>query len=108
MERGGYVYMMTNAGDNVLYIGVTSDLARRVSEHAECSGSKFTSKYKCHKLVYFESFPDIEQAIAREKQLKNWKREWKNQLVATLNPDWRDLGPEVTGSPVILSNVIPG
>lgn len=97
METVGYVYMMANANNGVLYIGVTNDLVRRVAEHAEGGGSVFTRKYNCHKLVYFEVFPDIEQAIAREKQLKNWKREWKNQLVETINPDWRDLAGEIAG-----------
>ena len=97
METIGYIYMMANASNSVLYIGVTNDLARRVSEHAGGGGSFFTQKYNCHKLVYFEVFPDIEQAIAREKQLKNWKREWKNELVETINPDWRDLSGEIAG-----------
>lgn len=97
METIGYIYMMANASNSVLYIGVTNDLARRVAEHAGGSGSLFTQKYNCHKLVYFEVFPDIEQAIAREKQLKNWKREWKNQLVESINPEWRDLGADIAG-----------
>ena len=96
MGNIGYTYMMANANNNVLYTGVTNDLARRIVEHAEGCGSIFTRKYNCHKLVYFETFPDIEQAIAREKQLKNWKREWKNQLVESINPEWRDLAPEIS------------
>mgnify|MGYP003313107008 FL=1 len=96
MGNIGYTYMMANANNNILYMGVTNDLARRIVEHAEGCGSIFTRKYNCHKLVYFETFPDIEQAIAREKQLKNWKREWKNQLVESINPEWRDLAPEIS------------
>ena len=89
--------MMTNASNGVLYTGVTNDLARRIAEHIEGRGSIFTQKYNCNKLVYFENFPDIQQAIAREKQLKNWKREWKNALVETINPDWHDLASEIAG-----------
>ena len=95
METTGYIYILTNASNKVLYIGVTSDLARRIAEHAEGRGSVFTQKYNCHKLVYFEVFPDIARAIAREKQIKNWKREWKNQLVESINPDWLDLAPDI-------------
>ena len=95
MKNIGYIYMMTNASNNVLYVGVTNDLSRRVAEHAEGRGSIFTHKYNCGKLVYFEVFSDIEQAIAREKRLKNWRREWKNKLVESINPDWHDLGPEI-------------
>ena len=72
---------------------------RRIVEHAEGRGSVFTSKYNCSKLVYFEVFPTIEQAISREKQLKHFKREWKNQLVETVNPEWRDLSESVISDP---------
>ena len=65
---------MTNVANSVLYIGVTNSLKRRIGEHAEGTGSVFTHKYNCTKLVYFEAFPDIEQAISREKQLKHFKR----------------------------------
>ena len=71
-------------------------------EHAEGSGSVFTSKYCCYKLVYFESFPDIEQAIAREKQIKHFKREWKNKLVETVNPEWKDLKDHIVSDPAIV------
>ena len=90
---------MTNRTNNVLYIGVTNSLTRRIVEHAEGRGSVFTSKYNCSKLVYFEVFPTIEQAISREKQLKHFKREWKNQLVETVNPEWRDLSESVISDP---------
>ena len=99
MEEKGYIYFMTNRSNNVLYIGVTSSLTRRIVEHAEGRGSVFTSKYNCSKLVYFEVFPTIEQAISREKQLKHFKREWKNQLVETVNPEWRDLSESVISDP---------
>ena len=79
MEEKGYIYFMTNRTHNVLYIGVTNSLKRRIAEHSEVRGSMFTSRYKWHKLEYFEIFPTIEQATGREKQLKHFKREWKNQ-----------------------------
>ena len=90
---------MTNKTNNVLYIGVTNSLKRRIAEHSEGRGSVFTSKYNCSKLVYFEIFPTIKQAIAREKQLKHFKREWKNQLVETINPEWMDLSESVITDP---------
>ena len=98
----GYTYMMTNASNKVLYIGVTSDLKRRITEHKEGSASAFTRKYRCHKLVYYECFSDIEQAIIREKQLKNYHREWKEQLIEGLNPEWKDLYEEIVLNPMIL------
>ena len=101
MKKGGYIYFMTNWSNSVLYIGVTNSLKRRASEHEEGNGSHFTSKYNCNKLVYYESFSDIVQAIAREKQLKHFKREWKNQLVNEFNPDWNDLSSEVLLDPDI-------
>lgn len=86
-----WVYMLTNVHGNVLYTGVTNNLERRMQEHRSGLIPGFTSKYKCSKLVYFEEFNRIEEAIAREKQLKNWKREWKNVLVISMNPEWKDL-----------------
>ena len=102
MDHKGYIYFMTNASNKVLYIGVTNSLKRRISEHAEGHGSAFTSKYNCSKLVYYETFPDIEQAIAREKQLKHFKRAWKDELVNALNPTWNDLGLSLIADPAIL------
>ena len=94
--------MLTNVSNKVLYIGVTSDLKRRIAEHKEGSGSAFSRKYHCNKLVYFECFSDIEQAIAREKQLKNYHREWKEQLIDGLNPEWRDLYEDIVLNPIII------
>ncbi|MDR3048291.1 MAG: GIY-YIG nuclease family protein [Elusimicrobiota bacterium] len=91
MKGVAYVYFMSNQYNNVLYIGVTSNLACRVSEHKAKSNNSFTAKYKINKLVYFESTASIKDAIAREKQFKNWKREWKNKLINGMNPDWKDL-----------------
>ncbi len=101
MEGEGYIYFMTNASNSVLYVGVTNSLKRRMCEHAEGKGSVFTHKYRCTKLVYFEVFSDIEQAIAREKQLKHFKSAWKNELVESFNPEWRDLSGEVVLDPDI-------
>ena len=92
----GYIYFMTNTSNKVLYIGVTNSLKRRIAEHFEGRGSSFTSKYHCSKLVYYEVFPSIEQAITREKQLKHFKREWKNELVEKFNPNWKDLSSIIT------------
>ncbi len=87
-----FVYMMTNANNRVLYIGVTSDLPKRIYEHKNhLDKTSFTSQYNVEKLVYYESTPDIEAAIAREKQLKGWVRKKKNWLIKQMNPDWEDL-----------------
>ena len=102
MEQKGYVYFMTNGNNNVLYVGVTNSLKRRMVEHSEGRGSEFTKKYNCSKLVYYEVFPSIEQAIAREKQIKHFKREWKNQLVEKVNPEWTDISGEIVLDPAVV------
>ncbi|WP_426061304.1 GIY-YIG nuclease family protein [Hymenobacter sp. B1770] len=91
-----YVYILTNSGRTVLYIGVTNDLTRRLYEHRSANGdvSKFTGRYQADLLVYFELLPDTTQAIAREKQLKGWTRAKKNALINTSNPDWTDIDLE--------------
>lgn len=92
---GSYsVYIMTNVNNNVLYIGVTNNLERRVWEHKNGEGGVFTSKYKCVKLVYYEDFRTIDAAIKREKNLKDWKREWKDNLIYKSNPEFRDLSAD--------------
>ncbi|KIA91671.1 hypothetical protein OC25_20115 [Pedobacter kyungheensis] len=92
MERGGWVYIMTNVHNTVYYIGVTSDLYSRVFEHKNKEyPTSFTAKYNCTKLVYFEFYFDIEEAIAEEKRLKKWNRQWKIELINSKNPDWLDL-----------------
>jgi putative endonuclease len=93
--RTGFVYFMSNTYNNVLYIGVTNNLIRRIAEHKAKINKGFTYKYNCDKLVYYEEFDFIVEAIAREKQLKNLKREWKNELVNTKNPDWKDLSESI-------------
>jgi putative endonuclease len=85
-----YVYIMTN-NSRILYIGVTDDLNRRLYEHTNKLIDGFTKKYNLTKLVYFETFNQIEDAIRREKQLKNWHRQWKINLIESVNKEWKDL-----------------
>ena len=93
MARDGnyHVYMLTNLARTVLYIGVTSDLEGRLYEHRVAEMPGFTRDYHVNRLVYCEDYPDISAAIAREKQLKGWRRTKKDTLIATLNPAWDDL-----------------
>lgn len=86
-----YVYLLASKKYGVLYIGVTSDLIRRVFEHKEGLYEGFTKKYFIHHLVYFEEHATAEAAIIREKQLKKWNREWKVRLIEERNPEWNDL-----------------
>ncbi len=86
-----YVYLLANRKHGTLYIGVTNDLIRRVYEHKTDVVRGFTSQYGVHLLVWFESYDDIANAIAREKQLKKWRREWKINLIEKSNPEWVDL-----------------
>ena len=85
-----YVYILTNKTDAVMYIGITNDLRRRLYEHKNEQIEGFTKNYNVHKLVYFEEYSDVNDAIAREKQLKRWVRSKKNWLVKTKNPNWDD------------------
>ncbi len=92
MERGGYIYILTNKNNTVLYTGVTSNLSNRLFEHSTGFYEKsFTSKYNVTKLVYFEEFTSIEEAIAREKQIKAGSRQKKLDLINRFNPEWKDL-----------------
>ncbi len=86
-----YVYILASKRNGTLYIGVTSGLRKRVWEHKNNLVEGFTKKYKVHILVYYESTNDVKSVIAREKQLKNWKRKWKIELIEKTNPEWRDL-----------------
>jgi len=88
---GGFIYIVTNKPDGTLYIGVTSDLSRRIHEHREGLYAGFTKRYALHRLVYYETFDDIRIAIQREKTLKHWPRLWKLSLINEMNPDWSDL-----------------
>ena len=89
-----FVYILTNWDDSVLYIGVTSNLPRRLYEHRNGLADGFTKRYNIHKLVYFENTNDVYSAISREKQLKKWTRSKKNALIAKINPNWVDLSAE--------------
>jgi len=89
-------YIMANRRNGTLYVGVTSNLIRRVWQHRESVADGFTSKYGVKLLVWFELHATMEQAIAREKALKKWNRAWKLELVETANPEWRDRWPEIT------------
>jgi len=91
MPRHAYVYMLSNRTRGVLYVGITSDLVKRVWEHKEHLVRGFTQRYGIIRLVYFEATEDIASAIEREKHLKRWRRAWKIQLVEGFNPEWRDL-----------------
>jgi putative endonuclease len=86
-----FVYLMASKKKDTLYAGVTNNLIRRVYEHKNGLADGFTSRYAVHSLVWFESTPSIQAAIEREKQLKNWKRDWKIALIETSNADWTDL-----------------
>ena len=90
-----YVYLLTNWNNKVIYVGVTNDLRRRLAEHKNKSIPGFTSRYNVTKLVYFEHVTNVQQAIAREKEIKKWRREKKNRLVESMNPEWKDLSAEL-------------
>ena len=91
MHNNYYVYMLTTKRNTALYTGVTNDLYRRVLEHKSGLNKGFTSKYNCHKLVYYEKYSNIDQAIAREKTIKEYSRLKKNALIEKMNPNWVDL-----------------
>ncbi|WP_435135844.1 GIY-YIG nuclease family protein [Formosa sp. A9] len=84
--QSSFVYILTNTYRTTFYIGVTNNLERRILEHQNGIGSLFTKKYNLKDLIYFEQFSDIKQAIAREKQSKNWKKDWKINLIKEMNP----------------------
>ena len=94
-----WVYMVTNRWKNVLYTGVTNELFRRMWQHKNKAFPGFTKKYNCDRLVYFEEYGEIDQAIAREKQIKGWTRARKNALVERMNPEWKDLAESWYGVP---------
>ncbi len=91
MSKEYYVYILTNGTHSTFYVGVTNNLYRRVLEHKNKTIEGFTAKYNTSKLVYFEQSNSIEDALNREKQLKNWHRDWKINLIKTLNPEFKDL-----------------
>ena len=96
MNKYSYVYIVTNKRNGTLYIGVTSNIVKRVYEHRKGFVDGFSKKYKLHMLVYYEQHLNIEAAITREKQLKKWNRLWKLKLIEGANPKWRDLYHEIT------------
>ncbi len=96
MQHGGSVYILTNKNRTVLYVGVTSNLAARIQEHREKKHpTSFTARYNLDRLVFYENFTRIEEAIAREKQVKGGSRRKKEELVTAFNPDWQDLSEDV-------------
>ena len=95
MKNQNAVYIMTNYLNTTFYIGVTNNLLRRILEHKSQNKECFTSKYNLNKLVYFEITESIEVAIKREKQLKNWKRQWKIDLITKNNPSFKDLSNDI-------------
>ncbi|MFP5391362.1 MAG: GIY-YIG nuclease family protein, partial [Gammaproteobacteria bacterium] len=98
MDKRSFVYMLASGPFGTLYVGVTSDLVRRVYQHKGDFVEGFTKKYRVHDLVWYEVHSDINEAIAREKQLKFWHRRWKTELVTRVNPVWRDLYANIAGS----------
>ncbi len=96
--RSFYVYILANRIGGTLYIGVTNDLVRRVAEHRLKLGESFTKKYEVARLVYFEQFDDVENAIRREKRLKKWNRALKIRLIEEFNPNWDDLYSGIAGA----------
>ena len=89
--KPGWVYIMTNAPHGTLYVGVTSNLAARIVQHRSGKGSAFCRKYALTRLVHVEPYPRIDEAIAREKAMKEWHRRWKTKLIEAANPAWEDL-----------------
>ena len=92
----GYVYILTNRPNRILYVGVTNDLVRRVFEHRSGFVDGFTKQYGLKRLVYFETLEDIRDAIQRERNMKHWSRAWKIRTIVAANPDWDDLYPTIT------------
>jgi len=95
--KNGYVYIVTNKPFGTLYIGVTSDLVKRIWEHREKLVEGFTKRYGLNRLVYYEIHERIDEAIYREKQMKEWNRNWKLRQIMEMNPDWKDLYDEIAG-----------
>ena len=108
MERNPAVYIVARKFNGTIYAGVTSDLIKRVYQHREGTLRGFTAKCGCRRLVWFEMHQDMEQAIRREKQIKNWRREWKVALIGATNPTWRDLAEDLGFEPLIGKKVDPG
>jgi len=99
-ERNPCVYILASGHYGTLYVGVTSNLMQRISQHRDGSTPGFTSRYNVYRLVHFEMFGDMERAISREKQLKRWHRDWKINLINGANPEWRDLAVGLGFEPI--------
>ncbi|MBU0651128.1 GIY-YIG nuclease family protein [bacterium] len=97
MDKLYYTYIITNKPNGTLYIGITSDIIKRVWQHKNKVVEGFSEKYNLNKLVYFEEYTTPEDAIRREKRLKFWKRQWKIDLIEKNNPDWKDLYEDICG-----------
>jgi putative endonuclease len=97
MAKQPAVYILASKRNGTLYIGVTSDLVKRVWQHKNDMVEGFTKKYGVHRLVYYEVYADMAEAITREKRLKKWNRAWKIELIEKENPHWRDLWPDLVG-----------
>jgi putative endonuclease len=97
VERGGHVYIVASRMNGTLYTGVTSDLSKRAYQHRHALVEGFGKKYGCKRLVWYERHDGIETAIRREKQIKEWKRAWKLQLIEAANPEWLDLADGFLG-----------
>lgn len=95
MIKGGYVYILANKRKGTIYIGITSNLTERIDQHKMGAVDGFTKKYNIKQLVWYEMCDSIEQAIAREKQLKRWNRAWKIELIEKENPAWKDIAETV-------------
>ena len=108
MTKAFYVYMMTNRSRAVLYTGITNSLMRWVWQHQNGQIKGFTKTYKVNRLIYYERFNDLRDAIAREKEVKDWRREKKNALVETKNPNWADLSPILFQHARVIPNEVRG
>ena len=97
MEKQPCVYLLASQRKGTLYVGVTSDLIRRVWEHKQDLVPGFTARYGVHSLVWYEIHDSMAAAIEREKQVKGWRRQWKIALIEEANPAWRDLYPDIVG-----------
>lgn len=95
MDKIYYIYIITNQTNKVLYIGITNNLFRRIYEHKEEIFEDFSKTYKCKKLVWYDKTTDVREEIKKEKQMKKWKREFKENVIHQMNPDWKDLYDEL-------------
>jgi len=98
MSKVGYVYIVANMKRGIMYVGVTSDLVGRAWQHRNGVVDGFSKRYQAKRLVHFEVFEEVSDAIAREKELKKWRRQWKIELIERNNPDWADLYFRITAS----------